>query len=65
MKYGESIFDIAYLLFAIISGCLILHRAKDETEKMMGCAALILGMLMLPKTVCYIFMIRSFLLIQR
>ena len=24
MKYGESVFDILYLLFAIISGCLTL-----------------------------------------
>ena len=57
MKYGESIFDIAYLLFAIISGCLILHRAKDETEKMMGCAALILGIgdafHLLPRVLAY------------
>ena len=43
MKYGESVFDILYLLFAIISGCLILYRAKDRTEKTMGWAVLILG----------------------
>ena len=43
MKYGESSFDILYLLFAIISGCLILKRAKNKTEKAMGLAALILG----------------------
>ena len=43
MKYGESAFDILYLLFAIISGCLILRRARNRTEKMMGLAALILG----------------------
>ena len=28
MKYGESSFDILYLLFAIISGVVILLRAK-------------------------------------
>ena len=43
MKYGESAFDILYLLFAIISGILILRRAKNKTEKQMGLAALILG----------------------
>ena len=43
MKYGESVFDILYLLFAIISGCLILRRAGNRTEKYMGLAALILG----------------------
>lgn len=45
MKYGESTFDILYLLFAIISGCLILRKAADKTEKYMGLAALILGCL--------------------
>ncbi len=43
MKYGESTFDILYLAFAVVSGCLILRRAKDRTEKRMGLAALILG----------------------
>ncbi len=43
MKYGESTFDILYLLFAIISGCVILKRAKGKTEKYMGIAALVLG----------------------
>ena len=43
MKYGESLFDICYLLFAIISGCIILKRSKDTTGKIMGFAALILG----------------------
>ena len=43
MKYGESTFDILYLLFAIISGCLILRRARNRTERQMGLAALILG----------------------
>ena len=43
MKYGESSFDILYLLFAIISWCLILRRAGNRTERLMGLAALILG----------------------
>ena len=43
MKYGESTFDILYLLFAVISGCLILRRARNRTERQMGLAALILG----------------------
>ena len=44
MKYGESLFDICYLLFAIISGCILLKRSNDTTEKLMGYAALILGL---------------------
>ena len=43
MKYGESTFDILYLLIVIVSGVLILRRAKNKTEKQMGLAALILG----------------------
>ena len=43
MKYGESAFDILYLLFAIVSGCVILTRARNKEEKQMGFAALILG----------------------
>ena len=43
MKYGESAFDILYLLFAVVSGVLILGRTRNKTEKLMGLAALILG----------------------
>lgn len=43
MKYGESTFDILYLLFAIVSGCVILLRARDRAGKLMGLSALILG----------------------
>lgn len=43
MKYGESTFDILYLLFVITAGCMILRRAKDRTEKFMGIAAILLG----------------------
>ena len=43
MKYGESAFDIIYLLFAVISGMLILKRAKGRAERLSGWAALVLG----------------------
>ena len=43
MKYGESVFDILYLIFAVTSGCLMLCKAENRTKKMMGLAALILG----------------------
>ena len=43
MKYGESAFDILYLLFAVISGFVILRSAKRKDEKQMGLAVLILG----------------------
>ena len=43
MKYGESTFDILYLLFAMISGCVILLKARNRTEKLMGLSAMILG----------------------
>jgi len=43
MKYGESCFDILYLLFAVISGILMLKKADRKAEKEMGLAALILG----------------------
>lgn len=43
MKYGESSFDILYLLFAIISGIVLLSRARNKTERLMGAATLILG----------------------
>lgn len=43
MKYGESTFDILYLIFAIVSGIVILIKARNKNEKLMGFAALILG----------------------
>ena len=43
MKYGESAFDIIYLLFAIIIGFRILRRRKDRIGSLMGSAVLILG----------------------
>ncbi len=43
MKYGESAFDIIYLLFAIVIGISILRRRKDRIGSIMGSAVLILG----------------------
>ncbi|MCR4709414.1 MAG: hypothetical protein K5653_04085 [Clostridiales bacterium] len=44
MKYGESCFDIIYLLFAIILGIQMLKGAKkDKVGRLMGVAVLILG----------------------
>ena len=43
MKYGESTFDIVYLLFAVTAGIIVLFRRKDRIGKLMGFAALILG----------------------
>ena len=44
MKYGESTFDILYLLFAILTGIFILARHRNKTDILMGTAALILGL---------------------
>jgi len=43
MKYGESTFDILYLLFAIAAGIFMILRSRSKTGRMMGLAALILG----------------------
>ena len=43
MKYEESTFNVLHLLFVIVSGVPILHRAKTKTEMQMGLAALFLG----------------------
>ena len=43
MKYGESSFDIIYLIFAITAGIIILAKRKDSIGRLMGSAALILG----------------------
>ena len=43
MKYGESTFDIFYLIFAIGMGISILKKRKDEIGKLMALATLILG----------------------
>ena len=43
MKYGESLFDVLYLAFAIVAGIVLLVRSRTKVGKMMGYAALILG----------------------
>lgn len=43
MKYGESSFDLIYLVIAVVFGILILKKAKNRAEKLMGAAVLILG----------------------
>ena len=43
MKYGESTFDIIYLLFAIITGIAILAKRRNTIENLLGSAAFILG----------------------
>ncbi len=36
MKYGESTFDILYLVFAITNGWIILRRAKNVAIRRVG-----------------------------
>ena len=43
MKYGESTFDILYLLFAVVIGCLIIRKSRNRTQKLMGISAVVLG----------------------
>ena len=43
MKYGESSFDIIYLLFAAVSGVYLLAHGKNSAGRLMGLAAFILG----------------------
>ena len=43
MKYGESIFDVLYLLFAISAGIYMTIKARTKVGKGMGIAALLLG----------------------
>ena len=44
MKYGESTFDILYLIFAILTGILILIKRRNRNDTLMGTAALVLGL---------------------
>ena len=44
MKYGESSFDVLYLVLAITAGIVMLVRAKKKPGKLMGAAALVLGL---------------------
>ena len=43
MKYGETVFDLFYLITAITVGMLLLRKARTKTETRMGAAVLILG----------------------
>ena len=43
MKYGESFFDILYLVFAIVLGIRMLQTRKSNVGRLMGWAVLILG----------------------
>ena len=43
MKYGESLFDIVYLILVIVIGIKILLRNKSRLNGLMGSAVLILG----------------------
>lgn len=43
MKYGESSFDILYLILAIYVGIVILVRSKNNKHRLMGIACLVLG----------------------
>ena len=43
MKYGESTFDILYLIIAITAGVLILRRGRSPAARLAGLAVLILG----------------------
>lgn len=43
MKYGESSFDILYLIFAIVLGLAMLRRRKSAAGRLMGWATVILG----------------------
>lgn len=43
MKYGETTFDVLYLVFAILTGIVILLRRKNRNDVLMGTAALVLG----------------------
>jgi len=43
MKYGESTFDLFYLITTILAGAWILKNHHDRKEKLMGLTVLILG----------------------
>ncbi len=41
--YGETVFDICYLLITLIIGIYLIVKSKEKLGKIMGCATLILG----------------------
>lgn len=57
MKYGESSFDILYLLFALIFGIILIIKRKDKIALLFGVMTLILGIgdafHLVPRVVSY------------
>ncbi|MBQ8141677.1 MAG: hypothetical protein IJ194_00765 [Bacilli bacterium] len=57
MKYGESTFDILYLLFAISTGIYLLVKHKDRATILFGVMTLLLGVgdafHLLPRVISY------------
>ena len=43
MKWGESSFDIAYLIIAVVLGIVMISKSKNKLGKMMGITTLVLG----------------------
>ena len=43
MKYSEPVIIILYLIIVLVSGHVILRKARNRTENLMGAAALVLG----------------------
>ena len=43
MKYGESTFDIIYLLFGLVSGLYLLKNRRNKTGTLMGISVLVLA----------------------
>ena len=43
MKWGESSFDIAYLIIAVVLGIFMISKSKNKLGKMMGITTLVLG----------------------
>mgnify|MGYP000989034246 FL=1 len=41
--YGEAIFDICYLIIAIVTGVYILVKYRNKLGRLMGSATLLLG----------------------
>lgn len=41
--YGETIFDLGYLILALIVGIYILSKSKNKLSKLMGISVLVLG----------------------
>ena len=43
MKWGESSFDIVYLIIAVVLGIMMISKSKNKLSKMMGITTLVLG----------------------